>query len=240
MLALAPEPDLDEEEEQTEFRFEELSERAKQNARESYSESLHDWWGFVYAEAEQVGELMGITFGQTVHRTVGGKTFTEPDISFTGFWSQGDGASFCGTWDPPKEGDIVAAVKLHAPGDDRLHAIAAALAGLATRAAKFDVSVAIERGTSRYSHEHTVSIYVDQVAVPEDFLDWDRARQANWEAIRDATVGDAWEKEAAEALRSFMRWIYAQLEKEYEHLTSDEQVAEALADFRFDEDGEII
>ena len=41
-------------------------------------------------------------------------------------------------------------------------------------------------------------------------------------------VSDETEEAIAEALRDFMRWIYRNLEREYEFITSAEEVAETL------------
>lgn len=60
---------------------------------------------------------------------------------------------------------------------------------------------------------------------------------------RDGRFGQAMtagtEDIVAEALRDLARWLYRQLEREYEHPTSDAVVDEALAanDLSFTEDG---
>ena len=51
---------------------------------------------------------------------------------------------------------------------------------------------------------------------------------------------DTWHEDVKDALRSFMRWIYKQLNEEHDYLTSDEAIDEALADKMFDEDGNVI
>ena len=53
-------------------------------------------------------------------------------------------------------------------------------------------------------------------------------------------IGDA-EDEIAQLLRDFADWIYAQLEAECEHVTSDESVEESILanKYDFDEDGGI-
>ena len=52
-------------------------EKAKQHL--IIHETEHDWWDFVYDTWEHALEQIG---------------FTDPEIQFRGFWSQGDGASF--------------------------------------------------------------------------------------------------------------------------------------------------
>jgi hypothetical protein len=48
------------------------------------------------------------------------------------------------------------------------------------------------------------------------------------------------DEELAEALRAFMKWIYRQLEREYDYLTSDEAIAESIIanEYEFTEEGE--
>lgn len=48
------------------------------------------------------------------------------------------------------------------------------------------------------------------------------------------------EDDVAEALRDLARWLYGKLEDEYDYLTSDETVDEAIAanGYSFTEDGE--
>ena len=62
----------------------------------------------------------------------------------------------------------------------------------------------------RYYHEHCMAIMVE----------------------RDSPVGQDMTADAqdavSEALRDLARWLYRQLEREYEHLTSDAAVDEAI------------
>jgi len=50
---------------------------------------------------------------------------------------------------------------------------------------------------------------------------------------------DGAEDAVTEALRDLARWLYRQLESEYEHLTSDEAIDESIAanDYSFTEAG---
>jgi hypothetical protein len=64
-----------------EFTIDQLDDRAKENARSWWREGAADyeWWDFIYEDWKEWLERAG---------------FSGPDISFSGFSSQGDGASF--------------------------------------------------------------------------------------------------------------------------------------------------
>ena len=55
-----------------------------------------------------------------------------------------------------------------------------------------------------------------------------------WQPMTDGA-----EEAVTEALRDLARWLYRQLEREYEHLTSDEAIDESIAanDYTFTEAG---
>ena len=136
-------------------------------------------------------------------------------IYFSGFSSQGDGAQFVGSYGYEK--GSVKAVKAYAPLDETLHSIAADLAEIQKKHS-YGLSATV-KNDGRYCHEYDTAIEVEE-------------RNGNW-------VEEGVEEELKETLRSFMRWIYKQLEKEYDYLTSDEAVAEALEGSmaEFNEDG---
>ena len=63
------------------FAFEELSDRAKQNAIYEYGQPPDDWYEEIYARAKEEGPARG---------------FQLDEIQYSGFSSQGDGASWTG------------------------------------------------------------------------------------------------------------------------------------------------
>ena len=80
----------------TVYQFPELSDTAKEKARSCYRElgPHDDWWDAVYEDFERVCEILGIRLKTTPVRLMGGGTRQKPSIWFSGFWSQGDGASY--------------------------------------------------------------------------------------------------------------------------------------------------
>lgn len=169
------------------FQFDELDDFAKIAAREWFKEGYpdHAWWDAVYDDARSAARFFGISIDQ---------------INFSGFWYQGDGACFTGTF---RSDDLKALSELkeNYPTEEKLHALLQRLLSL-TRPENSIVKITAE---GRYSHSHTMRF---------DDLD-------------DGYATDDFE-ELVSCFRSFADWIYAQLEKEYEYLVSDECVDEQI------------
>ena len=124
-----------------------------------------------------------------------------------GFWSQGDGASFEGSWSYAR--GPVRAIRAHAPRDEELHRIAHVLQDVQRRNL-YQLHTRI-RQNGHYCHENTMTIEVERNS-----------------PFRQPMTDDA-EAAVVEALRDLARWLYRQLECEYTHITSDEAVDETIA-----------
>ena len=202
------------------YKYEELSESAQEKAREWYREGNldYDWWDCVYEDAERIGNLMGIEFDQKPIKLMNGSFRYEPKIYFSGFWSQGDGACFEGSYSYKK--GSVKAVKDYAPMDKELHRIAEQLRDIQRKNFYQLTATVTHRGM--YSHSRSTTIDVGR------FKDYDEV-----EMTSDA------EETVSELLRDFMDWIYEQLEKEFDWLNSDEAVEESIITNEYDflEDG---
>ena len=137
-------------------------------------------------------------------------------IYFSGFWSQGDGACFEGQYQYAK--GSLKAIKEFAPADTELHTIAQTLMGIQK---KYFYSIrAYVKHRGHYYHERCTEINIE---------------------CENGYVSDTADNEVSEAFRDFMKWIYKRLETEYDALTSDEAVKEALIanEYDFNEDGSI-
>ena len=192
------------------YKYSELSDKAKEKARDWYRAATDCdsfWQECVLEDAKSVGELLGIDFA---------KCGKKPVIYYRGFWSQGDGACFEGTW--RYSAGCVKAVKDYAPQDEELHRIAKALRD-ASRKVFYKARAEVDH-TGWYYHENSVSISV-------------------YSDERDVSLA---KDDIAEALRDFMCWIYRQLEKEWDYQNSDEHVAEVIEinEYDFDADGGIV
>ena len=193
----------------TVYTIDELSDAAKEAARAWYRESCLDfeWYDFVYEDFETICGILGITLATTPVRLYGGGTRDKPQIFWSGFSFQGDGASFAGYYSHAKGAGR--AIRAHAPQDTELHRIADELQALQRK--NFCQLNAAVRQRGRYCHEHTMTIEVER-------------HSPTWQPPTD----DA-EDAVTEAMRDLARWLYRQLRQEYEHLTSDEAIDETLA-----------
>ena len=231
-------------ENQTAFSFAQLSDDAKEHARDKHREYglYDDWHEFIFDDAVAIADMLGITIASRAARTMGGSKVNKPEIWFSGFSSQGDGACFEGTWEPDISPEaIIARVTSHAPQDKKLHAIAESFAELSARCELArDVSVSVTH-SGRYYHAYSTSIDVDFSA--PDNVDQDNELQVMvWESLckEKGMDYDTFRDDVSEVLRDFMNWIYRQLETEYEYQMSEECIDEYLSAYTFDEDGNFI
>lgn len=215
----------------TVYKFNELSDAAKERARDWYRQSaMHDeWWDSVYEGALEAAEALGISID--LERQGSGRV---PCIYFSGFCSQGDGASWFGSY-RYKKGALKAIKKLRplsyehggqtieCKGSAELHRIAQGLQEVQSRQFyKLRAGVTRGRGSNLYSHSNTMHVEVEH--------DDDRYRD----------IGDA-EDDITQLLRDFADWIYSALEREDEYLNSDEVIDENMVinEYEFEEDGSI-
>ena len=206
--------------ETTIYKFDELSDMAKECARE--------WWrnatsadfdaSATIEDAERVAEIIGIEFATRQIRLMGGGTRGESVIYWSGFRSQGDGACFEGVYRYAK--GAAKSIRAYAPTDTRLHAIADALQETQRKAFyRLEASMS-HRGY--YYHSGCMSVSVED---KED-------------SYRDVS---RFEDDITDAMRDFADWIYHQLEAEYEYAMSDENVDENIRinEYEFTENGDI-
>lgn len=183
------------------FTFDELSDAAKEKARQSYREGAldYEWYDFVYDDAKRVGKILGIEIDK---------------IWFSGFWSQGDGACFEGSYSYAKESSK--RIREYAPQDTTLHGIADNL--VKAQKPQFYQLTANTTHSGRYQHSGCMRVNVEHADDPYRDID------------SDSIVDE---------LRGFADWVYSQLETEYEYLMSDECVDESILanGYEFDESG---
>ena len=195
--------------ETTVFTIDELSDAAKESARIWYREACldYEWYDFVYEDFGTICGILGVTLRTSPVPLYGGGTRDKPHLWFRGFSSQGDGASFEGSYSHAR--GATKAIRAHAPKDAELHRIADELQAVQRR--NFHQLHATIRQRGRYCHEYTMTIDVERDS-------------PTWQPPTD----DA-EDTVTEAMRDLARWLYRQLRAEYEYLTSDEAIDESLS-----------
>lgn len=192
----------------TVYTLDELDERAKSRARDWYRQASNDddWHEVVFEDFERVCEILGIDLATRTVRLFGGGTRQKPCIWFSGFSSQGDGASWEGIYQYKK--GAARDIRAYAPRDERLAAIADRLQRIQLRNLYALEARVTHRG--RYYHEYCMDISVE------------RASETYQPPTPDA------EDIVVEALRDLARWLYRRLEQEYDYQTSDEVVDESI------------
>lgn len=200
--------------EKTIFTYTEMCDGAKDKAREwyrglietnEYSDSVYEW-------ATEVAEIIGIELDTR-------KNSKKPTIWFSGFCSQGDGASFEGSYTYAK--DSKKRIRESAPNEPELHRIVDSLQAIQKK--YFYGITAKMSHHGRYYHSGCMSANVEHDGA----------------AIGRGVDVSAFEDEITQLMRDFADWIYKQLETEYEYQTSDDTIAENIEvnGYEFDENG---
>jgi hypothetical protein len=190
------------------FKYSELSDKAKERARDWFRDGDELRTDSVYEDAQKIAGLIGIEFKQREFRTMGGQRRNEPVIQWSGFSAQGDGASFEGGLSPLRFAVAHASVLEYAPKDERLHAIAAELDRLQ---GKYGNRLSARISLSRGNYCHSGMMQIEASAEDSDG--------------NDSEVNEDDAKELTRAIRQFGDWIYSQLQAEYEFQNSDETVS---------------
>ncbi len=202
------------------YEIDELPERAKENARFWYRTNClnHQWYDHIYRHFDTICQMLGITLRTTNVTLISGRTREDPNIYFSGFSCQGDGACFeanyCHARDAPRR------LREYAAADTTLHQIADRLH--AAQRPNFYQLTAEIRQRGRHFHEYSMAIDVDR----------------NSPTYQPPTAQA--DSAVTESMRDLARWLYGRLENEYDHLTSESAVDDAIAqnDWTFTTEGE--
>ena len=211
------------------FKWEELSQTAKDRVRDWYIEGMnYEWWDSVYEMAIEDGKEKG---------------FYIDKINFSGFWSQGDGASWSGFVDVRQW----------------LEENCADSIGVSAWCALIQEDVVTKNiqvtQSGRYSHEETMSfanVEDDTDSFPDEY------KIAQDSILKGMTIANLFDlivtddtcpyknvdditTAIAISGKQYARDIYRRLQDEYEYLTSEEAIAEACDanDYFFDSDGRL-
>lgn len=226
----------------TAYKFSELDEKAKERARQWYCENLdHEWWDSVYEGAKMDGEERG---------------FFIEDIRFSGFWSQGDGASWTGAVRLPQFLEWMCTQDRYQPLHHRIVPFIELM-----KDGWIENRLDVTRSGFHYVHEQTVSpAHIDWEALDGELYDAEHDDVEAETVLRSegvlkgaSVVGVAQgidvytlvpelDDAIKEEVRDYCKEIYRRLQQEYDWLTDDEQIEEACEanDWRFTETGQII
>lgn len=221
--------------EQTEFSYKELSAKAQEKARQWFSETLdYEWWEHTYEHATADAKEKG---------------FDIEDIRFSGFWSQGDGASWTGRV------DLKQFLEHHLKEDNPEYARYFVLQAILNEEYDWvEQHTDVHRSGYHYVHDNMMRLesinYSRLESVEAD--DEERLQEEGplqradiyqlREGIKIDDLMDKLETWVIEEAQDYARQIYDDLEAEYEHLTSEESLIESAEanGWMFDEDGVLV
>ena len=175
----------------TVYNFSELSDKAKEKARQWWRDSFEFDASSILDDAKEIGEFLGYDISE---------------IYYSGFSSQGDGACFKGTWrgSDLKINDFKSSYPIQ---HEELHKIGEALA---REVATFPIASLTVKHRGHYYHDKSTVFDIDC-----------------GNGIYSQSADDC-AKQLIDLSRDFMRWIYRQLEQEYNYQNSDAAVDESI------------
>jgi len=204
--------------------------------RQTYDESISDWWyEDVIENFESKLENLGLE---------------NIVCNFTGFWSQGDGASFTANVRDVKK-FLMDEIKLK-PGkwfdyqkekeeEDEIEALISGFEELGINSKIIpltpdDFWISIKRDSSHYYHENTISADLD-VDEPVEGRDLDASQRKEFNAWLYSL-----ENSITKWAREKSKKLYSELENEYYSMTSDKAIQEWFDSmgYEFTRDGEKI
>jgi hypothetical protein len=201
------------------YQFTELDGKAREKALSTFRDINigHDWWQFIFEDFVNLCNLFGITVD-------------EQSIAFRGFWSQGDGSGFNAVADLTKLSGAIES-ELWKQGYPKLELNFPPLT-IDRRVLGLIATGVIELAPRIIRRQRVYNIVVD-IGLPE--LDaHNRAHDLIYGEL------DAMENWFEKVARVFNRHLYRSLEAEYDYLTADTAVEEAIQanGFLFTADGE--
>ena len=200
------------------YQFDELNAPAKEKATHNYLENWmqDNWWDCTYEAMKEDGE----------HN----HGFNVKDIRFSGFWSQGDGASWCGA---VRLSEWVNKTFNSADKENPLTQIFLALVDEGW----IDEQVLVSFSSSHYCHEKTMHVNnihhyyrIEDGSVLETGM-LKGALVADLIKMLDCAGGylRTLDERLVEDCQAFAQTIYRELEADYRAQTTEEAIAEAYA-----------
>lgn len=205
------------------MKYPELSQTAKDRALADHAGTLdYEWWECTFDDFVEVCKVMGVEVARDQHNA--------HDIVFSGFWSQGDGATFAGQIVLNSVAGAETRIRAYAPQDETLHGIAARL----------------EQAVTLFQTTVSLIDTEDETDVPTMFITYSHRShtqqlgEGDYAAIADNLVEELEEliATATEETNALSRWLYQTLETEYTYPTGEESLIDREEEF--DESGVLL
>ncbi len=143
----------------------------------------YEWYEGIEEDFKTILELLG---------------FYDIETYFSGFYSQGDGASFEARWD--REKYLTRKIKDYAPKDEELYSIAKELQGFAVG----EEGIVERTQHTNYYHSNTMTAEIGE--------GYNKIANNHFTAL----------------CRDLADWYYSRLDEQYEYLMSDEAIVEHM------------
>lgn len=199
------------------YTFAELSDEAKERAREDYRRAEWEsgdiyWSESVIEDADTIAAILGIDISRRTQWTNGATVQRSDPAIYWSIGGSGEGACFSGRYSYAKGSG--AAIRKHAPQDVELHRIADAL--------------------QRAQRRNFYKLWADIVGNDRYFT-----TRASVESDHERELSPVDAEDIEQAIRDFASWIFHQLRAADEYHVSDECVNDYLTngDDEFTEDG---
>lgn len=205
------------------MKYSELSQTAKDRALADHAGTLdYEWWECTFDYFVEVCKVMGVEVDRGNRNA--------PDIAFSGFCSQGDGAAFAGRMVLNDVAGAETRIRAYAPQDETLHGIAARL----------------EQAVTLFQTTVSLIDTEDETDVPTMFITYSHRSYTQQLGEGDyATIADNLVEELEELIATvteevnvLSHWLYRTLEAEYTYLSSEESLTNREEEF--DEDGGLL
>lgn len=201
------------------YQFDELDDDAKETAREWFRMGQHETFeaDFVIESFETACKILGVELSTNTVDLYGGGTREKVCVYWSGFCSQGDGASFEGYYGYAKN----AAHNIKKEFGENSELIEFAERFQTIQKANFYQLEASISQNSFHCHARTMSINVTR-------------ESANYQDMNKMAEG-----EITDILQDLADWLYRRLESEYNWLFEDEQIDDGIKanEYTFDENG---
>jgi hypothetical protein len=225
-------PTTNDDGEKIQFTFAELEPAAQKHALDKEGRELdYEWWDCTYEDVIASGELLGVVIGS--NKTIcGGRPINPPDISFSGFCSQGDGCCFSGELHIDSMANAIESMAAFTSQQE--------LVDFAVRAQEIHGLIVADHISRRLianedDHNHYWIEPDSVVDIKGDSFRGYRTRvdDPGYENI------EKFEEMLNDFVSDYANYIHDQLENQYDHLTSDESAIERFTndDVLFDEFG---
>lgn len=217
----------------TAYKYEELEGRAKEKAQSKLTEwvTQYEWWDCIYTDAKDDGDKLG---------------FEIDDLYFSGFSSQGDGCHWIGRINLPKF------VEAHMEEDSPWFGEDVILLEL-WKEGWVDQYIQVHNRNYRYMHSGGMSsgdypsdaLYGldedDDAVLAEGVMQGANVYQLSRSFDYEQRITE-WCDEALTQAKSFADDVHKKLEKEHDHITSEEYLIEFAGanEYLFDERGNML